>query len=260
MLLYTLQAAPLRGAGRVRRVSIICFPLVHLAPGDPLTAIMPADAPAGAAGQMEPTASTSRCRSSTCAGCGRCCTGDLGNSIASGRPVLSEVSRRGRQHLRSWPRSQRCSASRSAPSSGFVAGYFAVVSLDRRRLDLAVFGVSVPHYWLGIVLVIIFSVSSAAAADRRGSGRLRQLALDDRAPAPHDPAGDHDVGHSDGHHRPHRACARRRDPHPGIRAGAAGQRPAANGSVFKHVRDERRADRHSPSWDCNSAICSAARS
>jgi peptide/nickel transport system permease protein len=41
---------------------------------------------------------------------------------------------------------------------GFVAGYFRGSWLDRAASTLAVLGVSVPHYWLGMVLVIIFSV------------------------------------------------------------------------------------------------------
>jgi peptide/nickel transport system permease protein len=41
---------------------------------------------------------------------------------------------------------------------GFVAGYFRDTWLDRLASAVAVLGVSVPHYWLGMVLVIIFSV------------------------------------------------------------------------------------------------------
>jgi peptide/nickel transport system permease protein len=41
---------------------------------------------------------------------------------------------------------------------GFVAGYFRGSLLDRFTSLIAMLGVSVPHYWLGMVLVIIFSV------------------------------------------------------------------------------------------------------
>ena len=40
---------------------------------------------------------------------------------------------------------------------GFVAGYFRNSWLDRFASLLSVLGVSVPHYWLGMVLVIVFS-------------------------------------------------------------------------------------------------------
>ena len=40
---------------------------------------------------------------------------------------------------------------------GFVAGYFRNSAIDKIASFLSVVGVSVPHYWLGMVLVIIFS-------------------------------------------------------------------------------------------------------
>ena len=41
---------------------------------------------------------------------------------------------------------------------GFVAGYYNGTWVDKVVTSLAVAGVSVPHYWLGMVLVIVFSV------------------------------------------------------------------------------------------------------
>ena len=41
---------------------------------------------------------------------------------------------------------------------GFVAGYFQNSWVDKAASFTAVLGVSVPHYWLGMVLVICFSV------------------------------------------------------------------------------------------------------
>jgi peptide/nickel transport system permease protein len=40
---------------------------------------------------------------------------------------------------------------------GFVAGYFRDSWVDKLCSLLSVLGVSVPHYWLGMVLVIVFS-------------------------------------------------------------------------------------------------------
>lgn len=40
---------------------------------------------------------------------------------------------------------------------GFVAGYFQNSWVDKAASFTSVLGVSVPHYWLGMVLVIIFS-------------------------------------------------------------------------------------------------------
>jgi peptide/nickel transport system permease protein len=41
---------------------------------------------------------------------------------------------------------------------GFVAGYHRDTAIDKLASFISVIGVSVPHYWLGMVLVIIFSV------------------------------------------------------------------------------------------------------
>ncbi len=41
---------------------------------------------------------------------------------------------------------------------GFVAGYFRDSWIDKLASFVSIVGVSVPHYWLGMVLVIIFSV------------------------------------------------------------------------------------------------------
>jgi peptide/nickel transport system permease protein len=42
---------------------------------------------------------------------------------------------------------------------GFVAGYFRGSWIDRVATLLSITGVSVPHYWLGMVLVIVFAVT-----------------------------------------------------------------------------------------------------
>ena len=41
---------------------------------------------------------------------------------------------------------------------GRIAGNFRGTVIDKPRRRVAVAGVSVPHYWLGMVLVVIFSV------------------------------------------------------------------------------------------------------
>ncbi|MBV9189255.1 MAG: ABC transporter permease, partial [Betaproteobacteria bacterium] len=87
----------------------------------------------------------------------RALQGDLGTSIATGRPVASEISR---------AISNTFVLALFACAIGFtvgiilgtVAGYFQGTWIDRAVTALAVAGVSVPHYWLGMVLVIVFSV------------------------------------------------------------------------------------------------------
>ncbi|MFZ9627546.1 MAG: ABC transporter permease, partial [Burkholderiaceae bacterium] len=58
---------------------------------------------------------------------------------------------------------------------GFVAGYFRNTWVDRLASFLSVLGVSVPHYWLGMVLVIALSaltgILPASGAGPGGSDR-----------------------------------------------------------------------------------------
>ncbi len=61
---------------------------------------------------------------------------------------------------------------------GLIAGYFRDTWVDKVATSIAIAGVSVPHYWLGMVLVIIFSVrAQLAAGGRRRSRRLRRLGM-----------------------------------------------------------------------------------
>jgi peptide/nickel transport system permease protein len=157
MLLYTLKRI-LYVTPVALGVSIICFLLVHLAPGDPLTAVMPIDATAAQQAEMRSAYGFDRPLPVQFAlWLWRVLHGDLGNSIASGRPVLSEVSRAVGNSLILASLATLIGFA-FGTFFGFVAGYFRGSPLDKIASALSVFGVSVPHYWLGIVLVIIFSV------------------------------------------------------------------------------------------------------
>jgi len=139
-------------------VSVVCFLLVHIAPGDPLSAVLPSDAPKELQDQMRAAYGFDRPMPVQYAlWLLRALQGDLGASIASGRPVLGEVGRAVGNTL-------ILSAVATAIGFtfgaffGFVAGYMRDSWLDKLASSLAVVGVSVPHYWLGMVLVIVFSV------------------------------------------------------------------------------------------------------
>ena len=158
MLLYTLKRI-LYVTPVALGVSIFCFLLVHLAPGDPLTAIMPVDATAAQQAEMRAAYGFDKPLPVQYAiWLWKVLHGDLGSSIASGRPVLSEVARAVGNSL--------ILASVATVIGftfgtffGFVAGYFRDSALDKIASAVSVFGVSVPHYWLGIVMVIIFSAT-----------------------------------------------------------------------------------------------------
>ncbi len=139
-------------------VSIVCFLLVHITPGDPLTAVLPTDASAEVQAQMRAFYGFDKpLPVQYFIWLGKVLIGDLGNSIASGRPVLTEVMRAVGNTLMLATVATLIGFFFGC-LFGFVAGYFRNSPLDRIASALSVLGVSVPHYWLGMVLVIVFSV------------------------------------------------------------------------------------------------------
>ena len=138
-------------------VALFCFLLVHLAPGDPLVSVLPPDASVELQRQLMTLYGFDRSLPEQFVRwLWRALQGDLGTSIASGRPVTSEVTKAVGNTLML---AMFATAIGFVLGSlfGFVAGYFRDSWVDRTASALSVLGVSVPHYWLGMVLVIIFS-------------------------------------------------------------------------------------------------------
>lgn len=138
-------------------VALVCFALVHLSPGDPLVSILPADASAELQQQLIELYGFNRSYPEQFASwIWRAVQGDLGTSIASGRAVTEEVFRAVTNTLRLAVLATLIGFVFGC-LFGFVAGYFQGSWLDKAASLTSVLGVSVPHYWLGMVLVIIFS-------------------------------------------------------------------------------------------------------
>jgi peptide/nickel transport system permease protein len=139
-------------------VGFVCFMLVQIAPGDPINAIVPADAPGDVVEQVRRDYGLDK---PLPVQFGiwllKVVQGDLGRSLATGRSVWSDLSS---------AISNTLMLALVASAIGFVlgctlgglAGTFRGSFLDRAAVGIAVAGVSVPHYWLGMVLVVIFSV------------------------------------------------------------------------------------------------------
>jgi peptide/nickel transport system permease protein len=138
-------------------VSLVCFGLVHIAPGDPLVSVLPPDASADLQKVMLAIYGFDRPYAEQFAKwIWRALNGDLGSSIATGRPVTDEV-------IKAVGNTLRLAVVATfigfllGSLFGFVAGYFRDTFVDKLASALSVLGVSVPHYWLGMVLVIIFA-------------------------------------------------------------------------------------------------------
>lgn len=155
-------------------VALLCFALVHIAPGDPLVSILPADASAELQAQMRELYGFNQPLPEQFARwVWRALQGDLGQSIATSRPVASEVMTAVANTLRLAVVATLIGFVLGC-LFGFVAGYFRNSVMDRLCSVLSVLGVSVPHYWLGMVMVIIFSSQlmwlPATGAGPGGSG------------------------------------------------------------------------------------------
>lgn len=158
MLIYILKRV-LYAIPIALSVTLVSFMLVYLAPGDPLNAIAPADAPADVIASLKSAYGLDRpVPVQYGMWLWRAVQGDLGTSIASGRSVTTEV---------------MSAVSNTLMLAGFasfagvlagcilgaLAGYHRDSWIDRVATALSVIGVSIPHYWLGLVLTIIFSIS-----------------------------------------------------------------------------------------------------
>lgn len=142
-------------------VAVICFMLVQIAPGDPLVSVMPPDASESLRQTlMQAYGFDKPLPLQFVHWLWRALHGDLGMSVATGRPVIDEVMTAVTYSLRL---ALLATAIGFVLGSlfGFVAGYFRNSIIDRLASVLSVFGVSVPHYWLGMLLVIVFSVKFA---------------------------------------------------------------------------------------------------
>ena len=164
-------------------VSIVCFSLVYLAPGDPLQTVLPADATAEVIELIKHEYGFDKpIPVQYGIWLWHVLQGDFGVSIGSRRPVILDVlgSLRNTLILTSFAVPIAFSIGYTL---GAIAGCFPGRWLDRVVTGFAVMGVSVPNYWLGIVMVIAFAVElawlPATGMGPRGSDVFNVFSLDD---------------------------------------------------------------------------------
>ena len=139
-------------------VSLLVFALVHLAPGDPISAIVPPDAPKEVVDKLKEYYGFDKpLPVQYLRWLGVTLTGDLGTSIGTGRSVAAEVgSAFGNTIILAIAATSL--AFTLAVILGTAAAYAKSRIVDRLVTLISLIGVSVPHFWLAIVLVIIFAV------------------------------------------------------------------------------------------------------
>ena len=138
--------------------SLIVFVMVKLAPGDPISILMPPDAGKAEIEAVKEALGLDRpLPVQYLKWLERALHGDLGRSIATRRPVVHDVLDALRNSVL-----LALASSLLALLPGLVLGTLAAfrrgTPTDKLVSALAITGVSVPHYWAGIILVIVFSV------------------------------------------------------------------------------------------------------
>ena len=138
--------------------SLIVFTMVKLAPGDPISVLMPADAGQEEIEAVKQSLGLDRpLPVQYLKWLERILHGDLGRSIATRRPVVADLGDALRNSL-----ALALASSALALIPGLLLGMLAAFKrggpIDKVVSAVAITGVSIPHYWAGILLVIVFSV------------------------------------------------------------------------------------------------------
>ncbi len=140
-------------------VSVVVFSIVHLLPGDPVLAILSGanataeqEAELRAQLRLEEPLTVQYLRF-----LGRALRGDLGRSIFSRRPVAEEIGEQLPSTLQ-----LAGTAILIAAALGLALGVVAAVRrdtwVDRLAMLIALGGVSMPSFWLGLLLIVVFSL------------------------------------------------------------------------------------------------------
>ncbi len=139
-------------------VSMVAFGLLFLQPGNPVEALLPPEAPAAVVAAMkerlgfDAPVPVQYLRWLT-----RTLGGDLGLSLYDGTPVLATL-RSALFNTLMLAVPAALLAFGTGITLGLIAGYHGGRWPDRGASMLAILGVSLPQYWVAIVLVVIFSV------------------------------------------------------------------------------------------------------
>lgn len=139
-------------------VSVVCFCLVYLAPGDPASLLIPAEATADDIAAIKRLYGFDQpVPVQFGKWLWRAANGDLGMSLQTNRPVADEV-----MHALANTTVIAVAAVVLAFVLAFAFGTLAAYHrgrlLDRIVTSVSAIGVSIPAYWLGIVLIIVFAV------------------------------------------------------------------------------------------------------
>jgi peptide/nickel transport system permease protein len=161
-------------------VSLLVFAVMHLAPGDPAAIMLGAQATREDVARLHRDLGLDRPLPVQYARwLGRVLQGDLGRSIPLGREVLPAVLTRFKATLILTGGALLVAVVIGVPA-GIVSATRQYSWLDRLSMAIAVTGVSLPVFWTGIMLIIVFALTlrwlpSAGMYAPYGGGDLADL-------------------------------------------------------------------------------------
>ena len=148
------------GALTVFVTTILVTLLIHLVPGDPVQ-ILFAQSQGSTPEQIEAVRRSlgldQPIHIQYLAYLGRLAEGDLGHTIRGGQPVLDVILQRLPNTLLLAVAAMGIAVTIGLPL-GFLAAYRRGSLLDTALMALAIAGLSVPHFWLGLMLLFFFAV------------------------------------------------------------------------------------------------------
>ena len=138
-------------------VSLVVFCLVHLAPGDPLSAVV-GEVDQKMLAEMRASFGYDKpLPVQYVTWLGSALTGDMGYSLRTGAPVFRTL-------LDATARTMAIGVAAAVlgfivgVAAGMLSGYTHGTWIDKTVSSVAIAGVSIPPYWLAMLLVIVFSV------------------------------------------------------------------------------------------------------
>ena len=144
-------------------VATVVFFLVHLTPGDPASVILGADATPEALAELRARLGLDKPLLLQFARwCGRMLRGDLGESIFLRRPVTQAIAERLEPTFLLAGLATLFAVLIGIPT-GVLAAVYHNSWLDRLFMTVAIFGVAMPNFWLGLNLIFLCPHPAAAA-------------------------------------------------------------------------------------------------